>query len=74
MSADEHLAGPDEVTKPVNVADFREKLQQEQRSLIKDAKRALLNAALSLSRAGDCVQNANSQISEVLRALDKIII
>lgn len=72
--AEDHFAGPDEVTKEVDVSAFQEKLLDDQRSLVKDAKRALLNAALSLSKAGDAVSGASDQITNVLQLLNKLVL
>jgi hypothetical protein len=70
---EENTAGPDEITKKVDVSAFQEKLADDKHSLVKDAKRALLIAALALSKAGDAVQEANSQIGDILTMLNKLL-
>jgi hypothetical protein len=67
------MQGPDEKTGEIDVSAFREKIIDDQHSLVKDAKRALLIAALALSKAGDAVQEANSQIGDILTMLNKLL-
>ncbi len=74
MSDENHYASPDDITKPIDVESFQNQLQKDRKAFVKDAKRALLSAAVSLSKAGDEVANASSKITEVLSALEKIAI
>lgn len=70
----DHFAGPDEITAPVNVAEFREKLQQDKRSQLADMRRSLHTAASAAAQAGESLKFVYAKIGEALAAIDELSI
>lgn len=74
VSDDDHFAGPDEVTAPINVAEFREKLDNDRREQLHTMRRSLHTAASAAAQAGDALKLVYSKIGEALAAIDSIVI